>query len=184
VFERRLTTAAKTRTKRTDDKLEPFPHRFNLARLFEEHLNVQNFAEATSVATIIQKIASRSAVADYVHWALQKRKRPQKPDVEIISDLIGEFKSTLESRDTAKLIKLSEWLPGRQEFIAQFLAQYTSYRVDISGFRYFGSERKGYAKVSLTNLTNTSGYPVQPGPWRQFEVVIQKDVHGQWRVVW
>ncbi len=109
---------------------------------------------------------------------------PARPDIEVINEMVGRYKAAFEARDVTALHKMSEFQPGDKEFPQQFFSQYREFRLDISEVEYIRGEHKGRARVTLFDLVEFSGDLMDWAAWRQFEVVIQKNISGQWKVFW
>jgi RNA-binding protein YhbY len=115
---------------------------------------------------------------------LEASKPPPKPEIEIISNIVSQFKTSMESSDVNKVKSLSQFEAGREQFVDQFFANYQSFKMNVSGFQFIANEHKATAKVSLSRLVNKKGHAVQPGAWGEFSIVVQKNSAGQWRVNW
>lgn len=151
---------------------------------FDKHLSATDFASAESVMKNIEKVMPQSWLARQVRKKWEKRKSTSRPDIEIISEIIGKFKKSFESRDVKALRRMSEFQPNRQEFLQQVFNNYTSFRLNISDIQLIGRERKGSVKIAIVDLINIQGAPVEAGTWSRFEIVIRRNTTGQWKVVW
>ena len=119
-----------------------------------------------------------------MYQRLESAKTPAKPEIEIISDIVSQFKTGMEASDVPKIKNLSEFEAGREQFVEQFFANYQSFKMNISGFQYIAKEHQGTAKVSLSRLVNKKGQAVQPGAWGEFTIVVRQNKANQWRVHW
>jgi len=154
---------------------------------FEKHLSAADFKSAESVMRKIEKVLPRSRLARDTRAKWQRRKpapKPDKPDIEMISDMIGKFKKGFESRDVNALRRMSEFRTNRQGFLLQFFNNYSTFKLGISGIKYIGRERKGTANIAITDLINIQGASVEPGTWSRFEIQIRINTAGQWKVFW
>jgi hypothetical protein len=115
---------------------------------------------------------------------LEASKPPPKPEIEIISDLVNQFKKSMETYDLITIQNVSEFAPGRRQFLQQFFANYQSFQMNVSGFQYIATDHKATAEVKLNQLVNRKGQSVQPGAWGKFPIVVQKNSAGQWRIYW
>ncbi|MCW9013777.1 MAG: hypothetical protein OQL06_08345, partial [Gammaproteobacteria bacterium] len=113
--------------------------------------------------------------------ALQK---PQKSEIEQISDLMGEFKKQLESRNVAKIEKISQFIPGREKFVDQLTANYKKLSVKITNFQYIAQKQHATADIELTNLVDKNGQLVKPASWSKFSIKIAKDSRKQYKIHW
>lgn len=156
----------------------------NLKSVFEKHLSATDFTSAESVMRDIEKAMPGSTFARSTRAEWERNKPASRSDVEIFSDLLGKFKQGFESRNIRALKRMSEFRPGRQEFLQQFFNNYNSFRLKISGVKFIGSERKGVANIAITKLINKYGSPVNPGTWSQFEIEVRRNSVGQWKIYW
>ena len=155
-----------------------------LKALFEKHLAAADFVSAKSVMRSIDKAMPGSRLARDVRAKWEQKKQASRPDIEVISELIGKFKQGFESRNVKALRSISEFQANRQAFLQQFFNNYKSFRLDISGVKFIGRERKGTANIVILDLINKNGVPVEPGSWSRFEIVIRRNAAGQWKVIW
>lgn len=154
---------------------------------FDAALAANNFNAAKTTLTTMQAFAPDAAITHNASTALakaQKAATPTRSDIEIISEIIGQYKSYFESGNIPELEKLSHYNPGRKDFVTQFFDQYQSVTVLVSGFRYIGKEHKGLATISLTELLNKRGNTITPGTWGKFDIVINQNALGEWKIVW
>ncbi len=108
-----------------------------------------------------------------------------RPDIEIINEMVDRFKATFEARDVSALHNMSVFPPDHEVFPQQVFSQFIQFRLDISEVEYIRGEHKGVARVSLVDLVEVGGDPLpMPGPWSRFEIVIQKNVSGEWKIFW
>jgi serine/threonine protein kinase len=151
---------------------------------FTKHLASANFDAAESIVKTVEKTMPSSALAKNMRNKLEKSKLPTRPDSEIIFEMIGNFKATFEARNVAALSKMSEFKSDRLSFIKQFFAQYTAYKLEVSELKHIAKERKGSANITIVDLVNIHGEPVQAGTWSRFNIQIKQNSSGQWRVYW
>jgi serine/threonine protein kinase/tetratricopeptide (TPR) repeat protein len=155
-----------------------------LKSLFEKHLLAANFSSAESVMRKIEKAMPSSRLARDIRAEWERSKPASRPDMEVISEIIGKFKQGFESRDVKALKSVSEFQANRQAFLQQFFNNYTSFKLDISDIKFIGRERKGTANIAIMDLINIHGASVEPGTWSRFEIVIRRNTTGQWKVFW
>lgn len=158
--------------------------RSRLQSQFNQYLSAADLNSAEMLVRKIEKLMPGTRLAKNTRSKLQKKKLASRPDIEIISELLGQFKKAFESRNIKALRRMSEFQPNRLGFIKQFYKNYTSFKFQISGFKHISRKQKGSAKITLKNLVNIRGESVEPGTWSRFEIVIRKNVKGQWKVFW
>ena len=113
----------------------------------------------------------------------ENKKPPDRPDIEVINEMVDKFKVAFERRDLAALQNISELQPGDETFPQDVFSQYKEFRLNISEIEYVRVEHKGIANVALVDLVKINGEPEPwPGGWSRFEIVIQKNILGQWKV--
>lgn len=132
----------------------------------------------------IEGFSKNSATAHYARNALKQLAKTSKPDIEVISGLIKEYKSHFEAGNVDELKRISHFRPGRKNFVDQFFSQYQSYEIAVNNFKYIGKEHKGLANISITKLVNNRGNNIQPGAWSQFDIVVSRADNGQWKIMW
>lgn len=157
-------------------------------KLFDRHLAASQISRAQKDLDLMEKIAAGERLTRQMQQALAKKKQdmrqPQKSEIEQISDLMGEFKTQLEKRNTRKIKNISEFVPGRQQFVEQLLDQYRSLEVRISDFKYIAKGHSATADIELTKLVDKNGNEVTPGDWSKFSIKIEKNERQQLKVYW
>ncbi len=113
-----------------------------------------------------------------------ERQPPARPDIDVINEMVDKYRAAFEARDVIALHNMSEFQPDDEGFPQQFFSQYSEFRLEISGVEYIRGEHKGIARVTLFDLVEVGGDPVDWAAWRQFEIVIEKKPSGQWKVFW
>lgn len=156
----------------------------HLKSQFNKHLSSGNLTSAESVLKNIEKVMPGSWLARNTRARWKQKKPDSRPDIEVVSELIGKYIKSFESRDLKALRKMSKFQPNRQEFLKQFYNNYTSFRLKVSDVQYIGREKKGIANIALIDLTNIHGAKVEPGAWSRFEIEIRKNSKGQWKIYW
>jgi serine/threonine protein kinase len=155
-----------------------------LESIFNKQLEQFQFAKAEKTLNTIKSVAPNTKLAARAEQRYLSLGPKAIPEVEIVSNLMDQFKNSLESQDLKKMRNLSEYQEGRHQFVQQFFGNYRSYQVKISGFQYIAEDHKAIANVSLSHLINKKGEVVQPGPWSDFEIEISKNEKAQWKVHW
>lgn len=155
-----------------------------LEAALDDYLKKKNFSKAESLVNTIEKSLSGSIFSRSMRTKWDKNKLSLKSDVQIIEEVIGNFKQALESQDQSALEKMSELQPSRKSFINQLIGNYQSFKVKISNVRIIGKKKTGQAEIEIIQLINLQGLSVQPGAWSQFGVDIKKNKTGQWKIYW
>ena len=153
---------------------------------FYKHLERKDFNRARYNLQRIQHIAPGSSLAKSMKNSLLQRQKTasNKPEIEQVSELIGQFKLSLENRDLNKNRLLSQYRPGREAFIKQLFNQYKTINVKISGFQFISRERRATAHVELYNLVDTADNIVTPGSWSKFDIIVSRNRQGGFRIEW
>ena len=138
-----------------------------------------------------QKNAQLEAQRKKEQLAAQKKKAApakkttaKKLDIGKASVIIGQFKSAIQARDKRKLKKISQYVPGREQFINQLLSQYRSINVDISNLKFIQKDNKAQAHVELSKLIDVKGAKVTPGNWSKFEITVRYNNSNHLKVYW
>lgn len=157
-------------------------------RQFDKHIAASQISRAQRDLKVMKTIAAGERVTRVMTQTLRDKKRhldkPKKTEIEQISDLMGEFKTQLEKRSTTKIKKMSQFIPGRQQFVEQLTRQYRSFDVQISNFKFIAKEHHATAQVELTNLVDKNDNQVTPGAWSRFTIKIEKNNQRQFKVYW
>ena len=151
---------------------------------FDKAMYDGDFQKAHQMVDTLDDIIPNSSMVVAMYKKLEASKPPPKPEIEIISDIVSRFKNSMEVSDVQTVKNLSEFAPGREQFVDQFFANYRSFKINISGFQYIANDHKANAHASLSRLTNKKGYSVQPGAWGEFDIVVKKNKNNQWRIHW
>jgi len=156
----------------------------NLQSQFKKYLTAADFSSAESLMMEIENVMPKSKLARDIRTEWERSKPPSRPDIDIITEMIGKFKQGFESRNMNALRDLSEYQANREAFLQQFFNIYTSFKITISDVNFIGRDRKGTANVSLKDLINKQGASVEPGAWSRFQIVIRRNSKGQWKIFW
>ena len=132
-------------------------------------------ANATQSTTLTPKMENNLA---------KNQKIPTKPEIDQVGELISEYKTALETKDLSKLRKISQFVPGREQFITSLFQQYKDFSVHISGFEFISNEHRGKATVELSKMTDKNNQSVIPGNWSKFEINTLRDNSGKFYVNW
>jgi len=153
----------------------------------DDYLEKQNYSKAESLVALIEKTLPGSNFTKSIRAEWNNKKpalKPNKPAVQIIEVMIGDFKQTFESRNQRALEKMSEYQSNRKDFIGQLFSNYRSFVVEITSIKIIAQKNAGQADIKITKLINMQGLSVQPGAWSQFEIDIKKNKAGQWKIYW
>ncbi len=156
-------------------------------KYFDLHIAANKMSSAKSVMKTVRKIAPKSKTYKNMRVQLSQsagKSRSKKPQIEVISELIGKFKYALEAQDIMKTKNLSAVSPSREKFMKNLFGQYKKFTVNISGVKYIGRENRATARVSIVGLVNKKGDPVMPGQWSQFDIVVRKNSKNHWTIFW
>ena len=138
-----------------------------------------------NVGLIEPKHPDLARLHDRLEEALAKRGPAGPSDIEVIHQMVDRYKAAFEARDITALHRMSVFEPGDEVFPEQMFSQFMQFRLDMSGVEYIPNEHKGIVRVTLVDLVEVGGDPLpKPGPWSQFEIVVQKNASGQWKVFW
>jgi len=148
------------------------------------YLEKQNYSEAESLVTLIEKAFPGSIFAKNIRVEWNNKKPASKSDIQIIEAMIGNFKQAFESRNQRALDRMSEYQSNRKGFVSQLFSNYRSFKLEIPNVRIIARKNTGRADIRITKLVNMQGLPVQPGAWSQFRVDIKKNKAGQWKIYW
>ena len=153
-------------------------------RNFEKYLAQNDLVKAEQFANALKVVEDDAGVVAKAFQDLQNKKVPPRPEVEIISEMVGDFKKMIEARNVKKIKSISEFSPGREQFVNQFYDNYQSVNVSVSGFQFISKEHKGKASIQLDKLINKKGQSVRAGAWGKFDIVVKRNQNNQWRVFW
>ncbi|MDH5612647.1 MAG: protein kinase [Gammaproteobacteria bacterium] len=159
------------------------------ASQFDQHIAATQLKKAENVIDIMKKISTPASTIRAMQATL-KNNQPKKAasakklDIGKASEVIGQFKSAIQTRDKNKLKKMSQYIPGREQFINQLLEQYSSINVNISNLQFIPKENEAQAHIELTNLIDINGSQVTPGNWSKFEITVRYDDNNRPKVYW
>ena len=151
---------------------------------YDKAMSDNDFQHAEQAVNVLDYIIPNSSMVATMYKKLEASKPPPKPEIEIVSNVVMQFKTAMEAADVKSVKSLSEFAAGREQFVDQFFANYQSFKMNVSGFQFIANEHRANAHVSLNRLTNKKGYAVQPGAWGEFDIMVKKNNNNQWRVYW
>jgi len=98
--------------------------------------------------------------------------------------MMGQFKNAIETRNKSTLKNISQFGPGRSQFVEQLLNQYRNIQVNISGFQFIAKENRASALVELNDLVDINGKQITPGNWNKFSIIVRNNRNNKLRVYW
>jgi len=110
--------------------------------------------------------------------SLEKWVNNYKPKPPPAVKTLERFAHALRTKDLATLNKISNYKPGRQNFLNAFMKQYVSYKASIS------KTSDTSASIELYELLNNQGDNVEAGQWSQFSITLELDDENTWKVIW
>ncbi|HEY9049961.1 MAG TPA: serine/threonine-protein kinase, partial [Gammaproteobacteria bacterium] len=122
---------------------------------FDRHIASNDIKSASYDLQRMKVIAPGSLLTRNMEKTLSQYQKmvTKKPEIELVSELIGMYKIALETKDLSKLRKISKFKPGREQFVKGVFQQYKDFTVVISGFEFIAKEQRGRATVELTKMT-------------------------------
>ena len=165
---------------------------------FNKHISASQLTKAKADIDIMKKISAPSSTIKKMQATLKssqpkkvvkkspppKKRTVKKLDIGKASTVIGQFKSAIQARNKNTLKKISQYIPGREQFINQLLGQYRTIDVNISNLKFIQKENKAQANVELTKLIDVKGKSVTPGNWSKFEITVRYDNKNRLKVFW
>jgi len=169
--------------------------------LFNRHISKRQFSKAERDIAVLKKIALADSSILKMQRTLDKsrnkpvktaariNKKPvKKPlkniDMHQVSQKIGEFKLALQKGDTKKINRMSQFVPGRKQFVAQLHSQYKKLTVKVSNLHLISKEKRVLADIELTDLIDKNGNKISPGDWSKFEIVLRYNKNNILKVYW
>jgi len=170
------------------------------AGLFSQHLAASRFNRAKQDIKVMKAIAAPLSDIRMMQRKLaSKQQRPvkasrnkpvvltptfKKLDIEQVSSKVTQFKTAMQSRNTNEIKKISQFVPGRQQFVEELLSQYKSINVKISGLQLIASKNSAKAQVELKDLVGINGKKIIPGNWSRFAISISYNNKNELKVYW
>jgi len=153
---------------------------------FSRHIAKMDLNRASFDLQRMKTIAPGSSEVRNMEKTLRQKQQAasRKPEIEQVSELIGQFKQSIELRDMARNRLLSTYQTGREAFVKQLFGQYRTINVKISGFQFISKEHRATAQVELYNLVDKSNNTVRPGAWSKFEISARRNNKGDYRIEW
>jgi len=153
-------------------------------REFDKALSGNQLDQAQQILTALKVVETNSAIISKAERDLQARKVPARPDMEVINELIGQFKTALEHRDKSTLNRICEFTAGRVQYLEDFYSNYKSMEVAVTDFVYIPKAHKATANIQFDQLINSLGKREPSGAWAKFKIVLKRNKSSQWKVFW
>ena len=163
---------------------------------FNQHISASQLSKAERDISIMKKISAPSSTIKQMQKTLNnsqqkisaankaKKTASEKFDIHQVSKKVGEFKTAIQARNKNKLKSLSQYSPGREQFVNQLLSQYQNINVKISNLQLISKENKAKAQVELTDLVDINNKKITPGSWSKFEIVVRHNSRKQLKIYW
>lgn len=106
-----------------------------------------------------------------------------RPDIELVGEILSNFKRAYESRNIQALRQISLMSEDRDRFLQQIFRDYSSVNLTITDLSL--TSETASAVVVIIRLTDQKGNQVIPGnEWKKAKVVIKKQANQWGRVIW
>jgi hypothetical protein len=163
--------------------------------LFEKYIAASNLHKADSVISIMKNISAPSSSIKQMQKTLEVSQQKsstasantsasRRLDINQASKLVGEFQSAIQQHNKIKLNTMSQYAPGREQFVSQLMAQYLKINVRISNLRLISKDNEVKAHVELTDLVDKNNNNILPGSWSKFEIVVRENNKKQLKIYW
>lgn len=151
---------------------------------FNQHIAASQLSKAENDIRIMKKISAPLATIKQMQKTLAKETASEKFDIHQVSKKVGEFKTAIQTRNKTKLNNLSQYSPGREQFVNTLLSQYKSINVKISNLQLISKENKAKAQVELTDLVDINNKKITPGSWSKFQISVRQNSNKQLKIYW
>ena len=163
---------------------------------FNRHIAASQLNKAENDILIMKKLSAPVSTINQMQATLRNNQQKksaaastkttvEKLDINQVSKKIGEFKTALEERNKNKINNLSQYMPGRKQFVDQLLSQYQNINVKISNLQLISKENRAKAQVDLTDLVDINNHKVTPGSWSKFEIIVKHNSsNNQLKIHW
>jgi hypothetical protein len=112
-----------------------------------------------------------------------ERAQPSRPDIEVVGNILADFKKAYEARNIQELRQISLMSENRDRFLQQVFRDYASLNVTIANFSL--NNETASAVVVINSLTDQKGNQIIPGnEWKTAKVVIKKQGTQWGKVIW
>ena len=149
---------------------------------FRKNLNLSRINAAYALLQVVAKHRPGSALLKSMQ-ASYKKATITSP-MEKVNEIVSQFRSAFENRNTAMLRLLSGDWQNRSLFVSEFFHEYSAFKLQILKVNYRQKEQQGVVKIKIINLVNREGQSVETSAdWSQFTITIEKKT-GTWLVYW
>ena len=163
--------------------------------LFEKYIAASKLSKAESVISIMKNISAPSSSIKQMQKTLEVSQRKsstasanksvsRRLDINQASKLVGEFQSAIQQHNEIKLNTMSQYAPGREQFVSQLMSQYLKINARISNLRLISRDNEVKAHVELTDLVDINNNNISPGSWSKFEIVVRENNKKQLKIYW
>lgn len=162
---------------------------------FDRHISASQLSKAERDIRIMKKISAPSSTIKQMQASLKssqqkksstssKKTASKQLDIHTASKIIGQFKTAIEAHNKKILTSLSQFMPGRKQFVDQLFDTYHHITVKISHLQQIPKENRVKAQVELTDLIDINNKKVTPGSWNKFEISVRQNSKQQLKVYW
>jgi hypothetical protein len=102
-----------------------------------------------------------------------KKPTDKKLNIHQVSEIIGQFKASIEKHQKNKLKSLSQFMPGRELFVDQLFNQYLNIIVKVSHLQIISEENIAVTQITLTDLIDINDNKVTAGSWSKFNITVR-----------
>ena len=113
-----------------------------------------------------------------------KTVKPATVTMSQVSQMLGAFKTYMENQQFEELNRLSQFSPGRGQFIKELFSQYRNMKINISNVQFIPLQNKANAAIKLSNLVAVNGNKVEPNASSQFQISLHLDQEQQLKIYW
>jgi len=101
-----------------------------------------------------------------------------------VSQMLGAFKTCMETQQFEELDRMSQFSPGRDQFIRQLFSQYRKMKINISNVQFIPLQNKANAVIKLSNLVSVDGAEVDANAASPFQISLRLDQEQQLKIYW
>ncbi|NKE69295.1 protein kinase domain-containing protein [Candidatus Manganitrophus noduliformans] len=106
-----------------------------------------------------------------------------RPDLEVISDLLAEFKTAFEAQDMAALLQISEMSPERSRILEEMFRTYPIVKISYSDLSL--TRDATALTIEVYKLIDREGDPVSPHKeWKKSRAIIRKKGERWGKLIW
>jgi len=166
----------------------------NLAseKSFEEKIRADRaqVAKAQSEKARAEKAQAKKARAEKTLADKERgatKIEPVKPvtvTLNQVSQMLSAFKTCMENQQFEELNQLSQFSPGRDQFIKQLFSQYRNMKINISNVQFIPLQNKANAEIKLSNLVSVDGAKTDNDAASQFQISLHLDQEQNLKIFW